>query len=112
MQNATSNAPIEATPRGVIRDEALRQGRILLIDNDVASLCRLENVLTRLGFMNLKLVMKAEKAFSHFGIVQPDLVIMEIAMRDFDAFQLIEKIRSSPTQDASVPILVLSADET
>ena len=110
MQNASSSAPVEATSRGVIRDEALRQGRILLIDNDVASLCLLENVLTRLGFMNLKLVMKAEKAFTHFSIVQPDLVIMEIAMRDFDAFQLIEKIRSSPTQDASVPILVLSAD--
>ena len=110
MQNATSTAPVEATSRGVIRDEALRHGRILLVDNDVASLCLLENVLTRLGFMNLKLVMKAEKAFTHFSIVQPDLVIMEIAMRDFDAFQLIEKIRSLPTQDASVPILVLSAD--
>jgi len=110
MQNATSTVPAEATSRGVIRDEALRHGRILLVDNDVASLCLLENVLTRLGFMNLKLVMKAEKAFAHFSIVQPDLVIMEIAMRDFDAFQLIEKIRSLPTQDASVPILVLSAD--
>jgi signal transduction histidine kinase len=110
MQNAPSTTSAEAAPRGVIRDETLRQGRILLIDNDVASLCLLENILTRLGFMNLKLVMRADKAFAHFSIVQPDLVIMEIAMRDFDAFQLIERIRALPTHDSAVPILALSGN--
>lgn len=110
MHTDPSSTSHETTPRWVIRDDAIRQGRILLVDSDVASLCLLENVLTRLGFTNLKLVMRPDKAFAHFTIVQPDLVITEIAMRDFDAFQLIERIRALPTQDASVPILVLSAD--
>ena len=110
MHTDPSSTSHETTPRWVIRDDAIRQGRILLVDSDVASLCLLENVLTRLGFTNLKLVMRPDKAFAHFTIVQPDLIITEIAMRDFDAFQLIERIRALPTQDASVPILVLSAD--
>ena len=107
---ASVTSPLHDAPRGVIRDETLRQGRILLVDSDVGSLCLLENVLMRLGFSNLKLVMRPDKAFNHFTIVQPDLVITEIAMRDFDAFQLIESIRALSTPDASVPILALSGD--
>lgn len=89
-------------------EETLRQGRILLVDDEVRSLCLLESVLDRLRFKHLRKLTDPERILEEFEAFQPDLIITDIEMPGLDGFQLVEQIRNYLPREACLPILVLT----
>jgi signal transduction histidine kinase len=91
-----------------MNEETLRQGRILMVDDEVSSLCLLENVLQRLRFPHLRKLTDPTRIIEEFDAYEPDLVITDIEMPDLDGIQLVEKLRSHLPSDACLPIMVLT----
>lgn len=89
-------------------EETLRQGRILLVDDEVRSLCLLENVLDRLRFKHLRKLTDSTRILEVFDEFQPDLIITDIEMPELDGIQLVEQIRNYLPRETCLPILVLT----
>ncbi len=91
-----------------MNEELLRQGRILMVDDEVSSLCLLENILHRLRFPHLRKLTDPTRIIGEFTAFAPDLVITDIEMPRMDGIQLVEKLRAHLQSDPSLPILVLT----
>ncbi len=91
-----------------MNEELLRQGRILLVDDEVRSLCLLENVLGRLRFKHVRKLTDSSRLLEEFDAFQPDLIITDIEMPELDGIQLVEQIRNYLPREACLPILVLT----
>lgn len=92
-------------------EETLRQGRILLVDDEVRSLCLLESVLDRLRFKHLRKLTDSTRILEEFEAFQPDLIITDIEMPEMDGIQLVEQIRNYLPREACLPILVLTGSQ-
>lgn len=79
-----------------------------MVDDEVSSLCLLENVLHRLRFPHLRKLTDPTRIIPEFDAYEPDLVITDIAMPGMDGIELVEKLRSHLPPDTCLPILVLS----
>jgi CheY-like chemotaxis protein len=95
-----------------MNEECLRQAKILMVDDEVGSLCLLENVLNRLGFTKIKTVSEPRSVFFEFNEYQPDLVICDLHMPGIDGFQIIEQLRAQTPRESCLPILVLTGSPT
>jgi signal transduction histidine kinase len=91
-----------------MNEEALRQGRVLMVDDEVRSLCLLESVLDRLRFKHLRKLTDSTRILEEFEEFQPDLIITDIEMPELDGIQLVEQIRNYLPREAYLPILVLT----
>src|SRR5882757_7393153 len=91
-----------------MNEDSLRQGRILMVDDDVRSLCLLESVLDRLRFKHLRKLTDSTRILEEFEAFQPDLIITDIEMPDLDGIQLVEQIRNYLPRETCLPILVLT----
>src|SRR3954452_13479498 len=91
-----------------MNEELLRQGRILLVDDEVRSLCLLENVLDRLRFKHVRKLTDPSRILEEFDAFQPDLIITDIEMPEMDGIQLVEQIRNYLPRETCLPILVLT----
>ena len=91
-----------------MNEETLRQGRILMVDDEVSCLCLLENVLQRLRFPHVRKLTDPTRIIEVFDAYQPDLVITDIEMPVMDGIELVERLRSHLPREACLPILVLT----
>ena len=89
-------------------ENTLRQGRILMVDDEVRSLCLMECVLDRLRFKHLRKLTEPARILEEIEAFQPDLVITDIEMPELDGIQLVEQIRNYLPREACLPILVLT----
>lgn len=92
----------------MIQEETIKQGKILLVDDEVSSLCLLENVLMRLGFPFTRKLIDSKRILAEFDSYQPDLVITDIEMPGLDGIKLVEKLRAHLPRESNLPILVLT----
>lgn len=92
----------------LIDEEMLRQGRILLVDDDVSCLCLLESVLGRLRFKQIHKLNDPTRIIPEFGIFDPDLIITDLEMPKLDGIKLIERVRGHLPNDSCLPILMLT----
>lgn len=92
-------------------EDDLRSARILIVDDDVSTLCLLRGVLQRIGFSNILTLDQARAFPSQFNAFQPDLIITDLLMPDLSGIQIIEMVRSICPRETQLPVLVLTADE-
>jgi len=91
-----------------MNEESLRQSRILLVDDEVRSLCLLENVLDRLRFKRLRKLSDPSRIIEVFDEFKPDLIVTDIEMPEMDGIQLVEQLRNYLPRETCMPILVLT----
>jgi len=91
-----------------MHDAILKQGKILMVDDDVSSLCLLENVLNRLGFPCVRKLQDPTRAIEECNEWQPDLIITDLDMPELDGLELVAQIRADQPKDSCLPILVLT----
>ncbi|MDP9099997.1 MAG: response regulator [Verrucomicrobiota bacterium] len=93
-------------------DSSLKQARILIVDDQVANTALLENILGRIGYTNLHSITDSREVAASVSTHPPDLVILDITMPHIDGFQVMGQLAGLITNDAHLPVLVLTADIT
>jgi signal transduction histidine kinase len=96
----------------VMTEDVLKQARILILDDDVATLCLLKSVLQRFGFTNVRAIDHPEKFAASFDTFQPDVVVTDLIMPQMDGFAVIEFIRGILPPGAWLPVLVCTANDS
>jgi signal transduction histidine kinase len=89
----------------------LRAARILILDDDVSTLCLLRGVLQRLGFANVLALDHPRTFAEQFQNFGPDLVITDLVMPETDGIQILEIVRSVCPRESQLPVLVLTANQ-
>lgn len=86
--------------------------RILLIDDQRANLELMEQLLAREGLLNVLSTTQPTHTLELFNSFEPDLVILDLHMPEFDGFAVLEQLGRRISPHEYLPVLVLTADAT
>ncbi|MBK5541746.1 response regulator [Pseudomonas sp. TH05] len=86
--------------------------RILIIDDQRPNLELMEQLLAREGLSNVLTSTEPLRTLDLFNSFEPDLVILDLHMPEFDGFAVLEQLSRRIPQGEYLPILVLTADAT
>src|SRR5262245_57897998 len=92
-------------------EEDLRSARILILDDDVSTLCLLRGLLQRLGFTNILALDHPRQFAGQFHAFAPDLVVTDLVMPEIDGIQIVEFVRGVHPRESHFPVLVLTATQ-
>jgi putative two-component system response regulator len=93
-----------------MRDEDLKDFRILIVEDQESNIRFLERLLAKDGYRHVRSTKDPRLAQAVFREYQPDLVLLDLHMPYMDGFEVMEAIRPDIPDDSFVPILVLTAD--
>jgi putative two-component system response regulator len=91
-------------------ETTLQQGKILIVDDELANVRFLEIILHEAGYHNIYSTTDARQALSLFQSIKPDLLLLDLSMPYLDGFAVMKQVHDDA--DPNVPILVLTADST
>ncbi len=83
--------------------------RILLVDDSLLMLMRVEDLLRELGFFHIKLADDGRSALAELSKARFDFVITDSIMPQVGGLELIRRIRSDP-KTAELPALMMTAE--
>lgn len=92
--------------------DAERSARILVVDDDLASLNVLMRTLQRAGFFNLNGVCDARSILRGVIDFQPDVVLLDLHMPGVDGIEMIHDIAALQGRRNYLPVLVLTGDSS
>ena len=92
--------------------DAERSARILVVDDDLASLNVLMRTLQRSGFLNLHGVCEARGILRAVVDFQPDVVLLDLHIPGVDGIELIYDIAALQGRRNYLPVLVLTGDSS
>jgi len=91
---------------------ALRDSRILVIDDNEGILRVLTRLLERIGLTAVHATTDSEEGLAMFERVAPDLVLLDLHMPEPDGFQVLERIRGQEAEETTVvPVVMLTGDQ-
>jgi signal transduction histidine kinase len=93
-------------------EPTILDARILIVDDQQANVRLLERILNRAGYTNLTSTTDSMQAAALFSQIEPDLILLDLAMPGLDGFGVIEQIAPLIPNESYLPILVLTADIT
>lgn len=93
-----------------MNESTLKEARILIVDDDVASTCLMTNFLDRLGYKRLESVNNTTTIFDVIESFKPDLILLDLMMPHINGFQVLEEIRKGVAPEARIPVIVLTGD--
>src|SRR3984957_17444440 len=102
-------SPVEIAEAG---PDAVHACKILIVDDEAPNVRLLERVLSRAGFENFISTTDSSEAAALFVDFQPDLVLTDWLMPEFDGCAVIEQLRALMATDDYLPVVVLTADIT
>jgi len=81
---------------------------ILIVDDDLDSLCLIESLLLPVGYRIIK-AQDGKKALNILNNILPDLVILDIIMPDVNGFQICKEMRENILpKDEFVPVIMVT----
>jgi len=86
--------------------------RLLIVDDCVANISLLRNILSRLGFTQIEAITDPRLALARVESFCPDLIILDLNMPHLDGFALLQLLNKAIPRDTYLPVLVLTADAT
>lgn len=93
-------------------EAALRQSRILIVDDQAPNVLLLERILQQAGYVNLKSATDPRHVLPIYSTYQPDLLILDLLMPHWDGFEVMKELRPRVADSTYFPILVVTADST
>lgn len=95
-----------------MRDEAIKDARILIVDDEPANVRLLERFLQVAGYRQLVTTQDPRQVLPLFMEAQPDLILLDIHMPHLDGFAVMKQLGPRIAQAGYLPILVLTSDVT
>lgn len=95
-----------------MKEDSLRKARILMVDDEVSTLCLLENILNRLGYTNIRKLNNPMDVVAEMAAIPPDVIITDLSMPEMDGVELVARIRAIYPDNLVLPIIVLSGSAT
>lgn len=92
--------------------EDLKDARILIIDDTLANIEVLENLLMMKGFTNVKSISDSVQAIVTIKDFKPDLILLDLMMPQISGFDILETLKKETGAFTLMRILVLTADIT
>ena len=90
--------------------EVNAQQRILIVDDNVANIALLRNMLERIGYTNLRSTTDSREVLAETATFKPDLILLDLMMPNLDGFEVMQQLRNLIPRSTYLPILVLTAD--
>ncbi|MGI9182209.1 MAG: response regulator [Longimicrobiaceae bacterium] len=87
-----------------------RNAKILMVDDEEATVRLLERLLLREGYANLYSTVDSRRVPDLYREVEPDLIILDLHMPDWNGFVLLEELGAALHQEKYLPILMLTGD--
>jgi putative two-component system response regulator len=102
--------PDTATPNNWTGDvRTFPKMKILIIDDEPLNVVLLEDLLTAVGYKDLKSVSDSRTALGTCDSFAPDLVLLDLMMPHVDGFAILHSLRSAGNE-VFLPVIVLTAD--
>lgn len=92
--------------------EDLKDARILIIEDTLANIEVLENLLMMKGYNNVKSISDSKLALSTIKEYEPELILLDLMMLQVSGFDIMEELKKVPSAFPLMRILVLTADIT
>ena len=92
--------------------EDLKDARILIIDDTLANIEVLENLLMMKGYTNVKSLSDSTIALATIKEFEPELILLDLMMLQVSGFDIMEELKKDPSGFPLMRILVLTADIT
>lgn len=92
--------------------EDLKDSRILIIDDTLANIEVLENLLLMKGYTNVRSISDSTKAIDTIKNFQPELILLDLMMPEVSGFDILEQLNKETDAFRLMRILVLTADIT
>jgi PleD family two-component response regulator len=91
-------------------ERSLRSCRILIVDDQVSSICLLVNILGRMGYHHIRSLTEPAKIFDELAAHPADLIVLDLCMPLFDGVQVMEQLKNAGAPLSDIPILVVTGD--
>lgn len=91
-------------------ENSLKAARILIVDDNVASVCLLQTVLDRLGFSQVMSTTDSRCALMDIERTQPDLIILDLNMPRVSGYDILQMLGRGLSSAVHLPVLVLTGD--
>jgi len=91
-------------------EKEIRNSRILIVDDVVANISMLENVLNRMGYKQLQSVTRTDELALTVLDWRPDLIVLELSTQTVGRLEVLDQMRSKISTEEWIPVLILSAD--
>jgi len=95
-----------------MNDDQHNSALILIIDDQVANICLLQNILNRVGFSNIQSITDSREAYRKILSLKPDLIVLDLHMPHVTGYEILQQLNIILPRDHYVPVLVLTADGT
>jgi len=89
----------------------IREGRILLIDDEEDNLRVLDQLLRAASFQAVVSTQDPREALDIFLTLEPDLVVLDLRMPRMDGFEVMAQLTSHITDTTYLPFLIITGDE-
>src|ERR1700693_406422 len=93
-----------------ITEDDLKQARILIVDDDVGTICLLQNVFNRTGFVNHTSLTDSREAIQRILELQPDLILLDLNMPNVTGFDVLHELQHNLPPNAFLPVLVITGE--
>lgn len=91
-------------------DKTLKNANILVVDDEIANVELLEELLDQSGYKNVKSTTDSREVVELYESFQPDLILLDLLMPYMSGYDVMTQLKGIVPSSTYLPILVLTAD--
>ena len=92
--------------------QQVRPARLLIVDDQEQNIRMLERILAKAGYEDVTSTTNSTEVLALKTRVKPDLILLDLHMREKDGFQVLEEIMAHNGHHEQVPVIMITADDS
>ena len=92
--------------------QEVRPARLLIVDDQEQNIRMLERILTKAGYEHVTSTTNSTEVLALKSRFKPDLILLDLHMREMDGFQVLEQIMARNGPHEHVPVIMITADDS